>query len=131
MKKIILIVVILIIVGGLYWTNSKSSQNIDERNSTTQAETDSLLPNDNLSSTTAKVYDIAEVEKHNKAGDCWTTINGIVYDLTTWPEKHPGGDKAIFAICGIDGTKAFEKTHGGQDKPAGVLDGFYIGNLKK
>lgn len=131
MKKIILIIVLLVIIGGLYWTNSKSSQNIDERNSTTEVGAEALLTNDNLSSTTAKIYDLAEIEKHNKAGDCWTTINGLVYDLTTWPEKHPGGDKAIFAICGIDGTKAYEKAHAGQDKPANVLDGFYIGNLKK
>ena len=72
-----------------------------------------------------------EVKKHNKDGDCWTTIGGKVYNLTTWPEKHPGGDKAIFAICGIDGTTAYNKTHGGQEKPEKVLDGFYIGDLAK
>lgn len=131
MKKIILVAVLLVIIGGLYWTNSKSSKNIDERNSTTQAETVSTLSNENLSSTTAKIYEVSEIAKHNNPKDCWTTIGGKVYDLTTWPEKHPGGDKAIFALCGIDGTKSYEKAHGGQDKPANVLDGFYIGNLKQ
>jgi cytochrome b involved in lipid metabolism len=128
MKKTILIVVILLVVGGLYWANSTSNQSANENNPTLSGVDETISP---IISTTTKSYTLAEVAKHGKDGDCWTTVNGKVYDLTTWPAKHPGGDKAIFAICGIDGTKAYEKAHAGQSKPANTLDGFYIGDLAK
>ena len=130
MKKIILIVVILLVVGGLYWANTKSNQNSTENNTALQGMDDETT-SPVVVSTTTKSYDLAEIAKHNKDGNCWTTVNGKVYDLTTWPAKHPGGDKAIFAICGIDGTQAYTRQHGGQAKPANVLDGFYIGELAK
>lgn len=128
MKKILLIIAVLAIIGGLYYANTKGTKDSTGQNDT-QALSTPVVSGENLSSTTVETYKLADVAKHNKPGDCWTTVAGKVYDLTTWPEKHPGGDKAIFAICGIDGTKAFEKAHAGQDKPANVLDSFLIGSL--
>ncbi len=129
-----LIIIILIIIGGVYLNKPQ-----DQRDSTKQNQTIDTLGKDNLNNTNSSTtsasqsivasYKLSDVAKHGKPGDCWSTVNGKVYDLTSWPEKHPGGDKAIFAICGIDGTKAFENKHGGQEKPANVLDSFYIGNL--
>jgi cytochrome b involved in lipid metabolism len=129
MKKIILIIAVLVIVGGLYWANTRTKDSTLESATSTQSV---KTPNsENIPATSPVTYKLEEIAKHNKSGDCWTTVNGKVYDLTTWPDKHPGGDKAIFAICGIDGTTAYEKAHKGQEKPAGVLDGFLIGNLVK
>ncbi len=134
MKKILIsiIVLVLVIAGAVYINKNKSSQNEESAKlSGSESSIDTVASTTtNISTTTAKVYTLDEVKKHNKDGNCWTSISGKVYDLTTWPAKHPGGDKAIFAICGIDGTSAYNKAHGGQEKPEKVLDGFYIGDLK-
>jgi hypothetical protein len=55
---------------------------------------------------------------------------GVVYDLTAWINRHPGGDKNILSLCGLDGTAAYNSVHAGQSKPANVLAGFEIGLLK-
>jgi cytochrome b involved in lipid metabolism len=75
-------------------------------------------------------YTMAEVQAANKPEKCWTAIRGNVYDLTKWIDKHPGGDKNILKLCGLDGTQAFEKKHGGQEKQEITLAGFEIGKLK-
>lgn len=75
-------------------------------------------------------YTMADVQAANSRAKCWTVINNNVYDLTKWIDQHPGGDQNILKICGMDGTQAFEKQHGGQNKPANVLKGFEIGTLK-
>lgn len=136
MKKIIIsiIILVLVIIGAVYMNkNDKKTSQKEDSSSLTNTDENiaSTTNNTKTVSSTAKTFSLEEVKKHNKDGNCWTTISGKVYDLTTWPAKHPGGDKAIFAICGIDGTTAYNKAHGGQEKPEKVLDGFYIGELAK
>lgn len=72
-------------------------------------------------------YTLAQVAQHKTEEDCWTAINGMVYDVTAFFGKHPGGDKNLFRVCGIDATEAFERKHGGDEKPNNVLQGFEIG----
>lgn len=74
-------------------------------------------------------YTLAEVALHNTEEDCWSAVNGKVYDVSAFFGKHPGGDKNLFRICGIDGTAAFNGQHGGDAKPERTLEGFYIGDL--
>lgn len=80
-------------------------------------------------SSTTRSYTLAQVKEHGSAGDCWAAINGKVYDLTSWENKHPGGAQRIIALCGTDGTAAFLKQHGDKSKPNEALDGFQIGVL--
>lgn len=47
-----------------------------------------------------------EVAQHTKVDDCWTIINGGVYDITNYVPMHPGGDE-ILRTCGTDGTSLF------------------------
>ena len=68
-----------------------------------------------------------EVAKHNTASDCWSVIDGNVYDLSGFLPEHPGGQSVIEAICGKDGTKAFAAQHQGQGKPAMELEALLIG----
>ena len=79
--------------------------------------------------TTAGTYTLAQIATHNTQASCWTTINGSVYNVTTWINQHPGGAQAILGLCGIDGSGAFNGQHGGQRRPASELASFKIGTL--
>ncbi|MFM7014224.1 MAG: cytochrome b5 domain-containing protein [Actinomycetota bacterium] len=74
---------------------------------------------------------IDEVAKHDTAGDCWSVINGDVYDLTQFASQHPGGQAAINSLCGVDGTSAFLSQHGTQRDPNRELASLKIGTLAK
>lgn len=64
---------------------------------------------------------------HDSKQSCWSTINGNVYDLTSWIPQHPGGEENILRLCGIDGSDAYNGQHGGSRKVASILFGFKIG----
>jgi cytochrome b involved in lipid metabolism len=74
-------------------------------------------------------YTIADVAVHKTAADCWSVVNGGVYDLTKWVAQHPGGPAVIEAMCGIDGSAAFNAKHGSSAGAATALATFKIGNL--
>jgi cytochrome b involved in lipid metabolism len=74
-------------------------------------------------------YTMSQINAHSTPASCYTTINGDVYDLTSFIARHPGGEARIISICGIDGTSAFEGQHGGDRKPEAVLASFKIGTL--
>ena len=75
-------------------------------------------------------YTLAQVSTHKSKSDCWSAINGSLYDLTSWIGQHPGGQQAIMSICGKDGSKAFNAQHGDAAKQATILFTFKIGVLK-
>jgi cytochrome b involved in lipid metabolism len=75
-------------------------------------------------------YTSAEVAIHASESSCWSIVNGIVYDLTSYISKHPGGSSKVLRICGKDGSSAFEGQHGGESKPERILAGYKIGPLK-
>lgn len=77
-----------------------------------------------------RVLSMAEVQAHSSEASCWTAISGKVYDVSAFIKKHPGGDRNILRICGIDGTRLFTGQHGGQGKPERTLAEFYIGILE-
>jgi len=70
-----------------------------------------------------------EVKKHNSAGDCWSIIDGNVYDLTNWVDSHPGGKERITAICGKDGTSSFLGKHSNSNSAKSQLTRFELGKL--
>jgi cytochrome b involved in lipid metabolism len=70
-----------------------------------------------------------EIKKHTTAKDCWSIVNGKVYNLTSYVQKHPGGASVISNICGKDGTNSFSIEHGSSSKPNNVLSSFLLGNL--
>jgi cytochrome b involved in lipid metabolism len=78
-----------------------------------------------------KSYTMAEIAAANTESNCLTVINGIVYNLTAFVNRHPGGDRNILRICGMDGTSAFNGQHGGESKPENILATFDVGVLKK
>lgn len=71
----------------------------------------------------------SEVKKHSSGSDCWSVINGNVYNLTSFVQRHPGGVGAISALCGRDGSLAFKNQHGQSTQPNTVLAGLLLGKL--
>ncbi len=137
LKTGIIFIVILVAVALLVtFAFDSGSTDSDMINSQTSAGSETINPNaggetSNTASTTLATYTLAQVMTHKIRTDCWTTINGGVYNVTTWIDQHPGGAQAIIGLCGIDGSDAFNGQHGGQPRPATELAGFKIGTLIK
>ena len=74
-------------------------------------------------------YTMAEVKVHSTAGDCWVVISGGVYGMSTFIDKHPGGTAVIAAMCGTDGTAAYNGKHGGNGTANGILAKLRMGDL--
>ena len=72
---------------------------------------------------------LTEIATHDTTTDCWTAVDGTVYDLTGYIQQHPGGSAVIKAICGKDGSAAFSGQHGGAATPTSVLASFKLGAL--
>lgn len=70
---------------------------------------------------------LQEVARHDTAGDCWSIVEGAVYDLTAFIERHPAGSQAVIEMCGIDATADFMSEHAGPGEPREWLDVFQIG----
>lgn len=58
-----------------------------------------------------RLYSIEDVRKHNTKEDCWVIVDGKVYDVTSWIERHPGGELLILDVAGMDITDAFLVNH--------------------
>lgn len=88
------------------------------------------FPSPVASTTTSfKQITMDDIATHKDVNSCWVTIEGSVYDLTEWINKHPGGPDKIIPICGTDATQAFTAQHVGAKKPATELAKFLIGKL--
>ncbi len=85
-------------------------------------------PSASASATTA-TFTLAQVAQHSTATDCWTVVDGKVYDLTEWVGRHPGGTRAVTGMCGVDATAAFQRAHAGEQGPADALARYQIGTL--
>ena len=58
----------------------------------------------NLGDGTVAEYTREEIKNHSTKGDRWIIIDGIVYDVSRWGKKHPGGEKIIANFAGEDAT---------------------------
>lgn len=104
-----------------------TSSTTETQTSTTATTTSSVNTNTPPPAKTTTSITSTQVATHNTSGSCWTTINGNVYDLTSWISKHPGGGQAILQLCGTDGSTKFNAQHGGSPKQETILSGFKIG----
>ena len=110
---------ILIIGGGILWTRHAN-----------RAETASQAAQPApATATSTGSYTAAQVALHDTSKDCWASINGGVYNLTSWITQHPGGESAIATICGKDGSAAFDGQHGSDPRAQSMLATFRIGSL--
>lgn len=83
-------------------------------------------------SETQTKYTMAEIAAHATPEDCWFAIEGKVYDVTGFGDKHGGGE-AVYLGCGKDATKMFNNrpnSSGSHSKTArSLLPNFEIGVL--
>jgi len=148
--RIIIGIILILAVGFLVYTTKKPFVIVDQNIEEIKVESEELSTIDTKNTTVdnpvtkenvaelpmatqpAKTSDgitMDLVAKHSTRSSCWSVINGNVYDLTSWIPNHPGGEKRILAICGIDGSDAYNGAHGTRSKPAKILFGFKIGAL--
>lgn len=71
-----------------------------------------------------------EVSKHNQRSDCWSIVDGYVYNLTNWVDQHPGGASRIISLCGVDGTSNFLGQHSGSSSAKSRLKNYELGKLE-
>lgn len=89
------------------------------------------MPMDEASTT---AYAVEEITLHGAPEDCWLSINGKVYDVTSYIADglHPGGE-AILNGCGLeDATPLFTGIKEGEGHPENAwnyLENFYIGDV--
>lgn len=81
--------------------------------------------------TAGNSYTLQDIAQHATPNDCWMTIGGKVYDVSSYVAKHPGGE-AILQGCGIDATGMFQQVHTGEKagRANGLLDNYQVGTLK-
>ncbi|KAF4739431.1 hypothetical protein FOZ63_000570, partial [Perkinsus olseni] len=58
-----------------------------------------------------------EVAKHTTEDDCWIVVNGMVYNVTKWLPKHPGGKDIILQHAGQDASDEWNSIH-----PKGTME---------
>lgn len=80
-------------------------------------------------SATMTSYTMTTIALHHTATNCWTTINGSVYDFTPWLTQHSTDQQAVLTLCGTDSTAAFNAEYAGTAKPVQGLKTFLIGTL--
>ena len=102
---------------------SSSAQSPTVTSQSTQAQTAQTT------TTSAGTYTAAQVATHSTSSDCWSSINGGVYNLTSWISQHPGGEGPILSICGKDGSAAFNGQHGNDGRAQRELATFKVGVL--
>lgn len=97
--------------------------------STAKTQAPTATPTAGAASTSTQTYTLDDVAKHASDTDCWMAIDGKVYDITSYVDKHPGGP-AILKGCGKDATDMFNQVekHGG--KARDMLPTYQIGTLK-
>jgi cytochrome b involved in lipid metabolism len=95
----------------------------------TQMATGAVAPTAAVKSVASGTYTLADIQTHNTEQSCYSAINGNVYDLTDWINKHPGGKMAIMFICGKDGTNGFMGKHAQSEKAKAALAKYKIGTF--
>lgn len=117
-------------------TASASAAALDSLNSSVNIDTQSLevivRANDNVARANAvATFTLSQVAANNTQSSCWTIVYEIVYNITTYIKRHPGGASSISKICGKDGTSIFFGQHGGTSSQALILSTYKIGVLYK
>eukprot|EP00445_Apocalathium_hangoei_P014699 CAMPEP_0203868110 /NCGR_PEP_ID=MMETSP0359-20131031/16919_1 /ASSEMBLY_ACC=CAM_ASM_000338 /TAXON_ID=268821 /ORGANISM="Scrippsiella Hangoei, Strain SHTV-5" /LENGTH=704 /DNA_ID=CAMNT_0050786473 /DNA_START=52 /DNA_END=2166 /DNA_ORIENTATION=- len=61
----------------------------------------------------SKNMPLSEVTRHCIPEDCWVAINGKIYDVTEFADRHPGGPTVLLSHAGKDASKIYNDIHKG------------------
>lgn len=75
------------------------------------------------------VYTWQELAQHNSEESAWIAVDGCVYDVTEFIDRHPGGKEIILYAVGREATDLFNSYHPFTDVPRKVLNKYRIGSL--
>lgn len=71
---------------------------------------------------TGRGYTMAEIRAATKKDNCLTVINGVVYQLKSFLQSHPGGETVLMNnVLGKDATAIFQTVHGDNERAQTVL----------
>ncbi len=68
-----------------------------------------------------------QVKQHNRLGDLWVVFDGHMYDVSSFAEQHPGGQKILLSSVGKDMAEVFDAKHNRWTKAFAL--NFRIGKL--
>lgn len=54
-------------------------------------------------------YTVANLADHGTRDSCWVALYGVVFDVTSFINQHPGGANRILAACGTEATEAYSR----------------------
>ncbi len=93
--------------------------------------TSSTTPDSTPSTNTGgqKIFTASQVQTHDNRDSAWTVIDGAVYDLTDFVNRHPGGSSAILKAAGKDGSIVFNKRGRHSSSDRRTLEAYMIGEL--
>jgi cytochrome b involved in lipid metabolism len=74
-----------------------------------------------------KEFTLQDVAQHASPSDCYLSINGGVYDVSSYISYHPGGRRMITSRCGTEVTNIFARIH--SNRAWDILASFKIGKL--
>ena len=102
-----IIVSVIVAIGAVLYFASGSEDTNETSNTaetTQQQTTETQEPAAQLSE-----YSLMDVAAHSTVDDCWTIVDGNVYDISDYVNRHPGGLDEILLACGQDGTSLFNQ----------------------
>jgi cytochrome b involved in lipid metabolism len=70
-----------------------------------------------------------ELAEHNAADSAWIAVDGAVYDVTEFVDRHPGGRELLLLSVGREATDLFNSYHPFTNAPRAVLQKYRIGKL--
>lgn len=83
----------------------------------------------------AEIFTLDQIAEHSSLEDCWIVVEEVVYDITEFPDEHPGGAEAVTQWCGQDASFGFSTKNNSGDahsvKSKLFLDKYFKGNLSE
>lgn len=79
---------------------------------------------------TSKPLSASEIASHNNSKDAWIIIDGNVYNVTEFANRHPGGDRILHMFAGQDASDAFHSFHIVPDRPRSMMNKFLVGRAE-
>ncbi|KAK2020775.1 hypothetical protein LX32DRAFT_715089 [Colletotrichum zoysiae] len=79
--------------------------------------------------TTYRIISRTELSLHNQPDDLWIALEDRVFDISTLPSFHPGGEKVLAEHGGRDARGMMDTIHKGSYMVETMLDSMFIGWL--